>query len=146
MLQRQARLDKAEEIAAKVADQIEPSMRNATPDQLASWGRLLLRASGSAARNNRPEAARDYLEAASAAARVLGRETNNLAGRYGFGPGTVASWGPENAMVAGRPDEALRLLDAAGGLTPSTSTGGWRMRVVRQRRLGRWGGEAMHSA
>ena len=139
VLQRHARLDTAEETAARVADQVEPSMRTATPDQLASWGRLLLRASGSAARNNRPEVAADYLEAAGAAARVLGRETNDLAGRYGFGPGTVASRGPENMMVAGRPDEALKLLDVSRGLDPSTSTGAWRKQLVRAEALGQLG-------
>ena len=56
---RQGRFGEVEALCVASADAIEPRMSRATPGQLAAWGRLLVRAAAAAARNNRPEEARE---------------------------------------------------------------------------------------
>ena len=123
----QKRLTYAENICVDVADDIEPKLSVSDPEEIAAWGRILMRASSAAARNNRSQEAREYLEAAAAAANRLGREHEDLAGHRAFGPLSVALRFPENDLVAGKPAEALRsiadLPTSAGKVTP---TAWWR--------------------
>ncbi|MEO3794643.1 hypothetical protein ABGB14_30900 [Nonomuraea sp. B10E15] len=107
---RQGRFDEVEQLCARAADQIEPKMSQATPDELAAWGWILMRASAGAIRNNRPEEANEYLTLAKTAGARLGRE-HDLGGQKAFGPLTVALLEPENAMIEGRPDKALEVMD-----------------------------------
>ncbi|MFG3438303.1 helix-turn-helix domain-containing protein [Nonomuraea sp. NPDC047897] len=120
---RQGRFDEVEQLCANAADQIEPRMSQATPDELAAWGWMLMRASAGAIRNNRPEEANEYLGLAKTAGARLGRE-HDLGGQKAFGPLTVALQEPENAMIEGRPDKALEAMDAlphdVGRTNPST--------------------------
>lgn len=122
---RQARFTEVERLCAAVADELEPRMSTATPDTLGAWGRMLLRASSAAARNNRPDEAREYLSMATAAAARVGREDPDIPGHMSFGPLTVAVKGVEGELIAGKPDTALRLAEQlprdVGEITPS----GW---------------------
>ncbi|MFE6722088.1 hypothetical protein ACFVDU_31410 [Streptomyces albidoflavus] len=54
---RRERLDEALSLATRWADDMEPRLSRATAAELSTWGLLLLRASGAAARNNQPGAA-----------------------------------------------------------------------------------------
>jgi transcriptional regulator with XRE-family HTH domain len=107
---RQGRFGEVEQLCAAAADEIEPKMSQATPDQVAAWGWMLMRASAGAVRNNRSEEADEYLALAKTAGARLGRE-HDLAGQFAFGPVTVALLEPENAMIEGRPDRALEAMD-----------------------------------
>ncbi|GAA0934188.1 helix-turn-helix transcriptional regulator [Nonomuraea longicatena] len=108
---RQGRFDEVERLCSSVADQIEPRMSTATPDELSAWGWMLMRASAGAIRNNRSGEAAEYLSLAKAAGARLGHE-HALGGQNTFGPLTAALQEPENAMIEGRPDKALEAMDA----------------------------------
>jgi transcriptional regulator with XRE-family HTH domain len=120
LLLRQRRLGEAEGIAVATAEAMEPSFSKATKSHIATWGWLLLRASAAAVRNNRHEEAADLMRLASAAAAGLGPDViDDAAGSHGYGPNHWSSFGPttvamksvENAMIAGRPDQALVLVE-----------------------------------
>lgn len=111
---RQGRLVEVEDLCAQTADEIEPRVSRATPDELAAWGWMLLRASAAASRNNRPGEAAEYLSTARAAAAPLTGEHQTVDYKT-FGPTTVGLKGPENALIGGRPDEVL---DLSRGLAP----------------------------
>ncbi|MEO3751021.1 helix-turn-helix domain-containing protein [Streptomyces sp. B6B3] len=109
-LLRQGRLDEAERLSVATADRVEPRLSRATRADLGVWGRLLLRASSSAARNNRTSEARDMLRLARSAATALGRATATAPHSYGrFDSSSVALMGIENNMVVGRHDRVLAL-------------------------------------
>ncbi|MDA0564801.1 helix-turn-helix domain-containing protein [Streptomonospora sp. S1-112] len=112
VLLRQGRLDEAEDLASRTADEVEPRLPQASREELAAWGWLLLRASAAAARNNRPSEARELVAAARAAGTALGEEvTEHLRGWGTFGPLTVDLKAIENEMVADRPDRVLAMSD-----------------------------------
>ncbi|MFL1431150.1 MULTISPECIES: helix-turn-helix domain-containing protein [unclassified Nocardiopsis] len=120
VLLRQGRLDEAEELSTDTADQVEPRISKATGEELAAWGWLLLRASAAAARNNRPEEAREAITLARTAGTALGTEvTHRLRGWVSFGPTTVELKAIENEVIADRPDRVLTLSEP---LTPGKST------------------------
>ncbi|GAA0938390.1 helix-turn-helix domain-containing protein [Nonomuraea longicatena] len=105
---RQGRFAEVERLCADTADTLEPRISSASPDQLAAWGWMLLRASAAAARNNRPEEARDYHRVADAAAASLQGEHPTVDAKT-FGPLTVKMKTVENALVGGTPAKALEL-------------------------------------
>ncbi|HEX4817583.1 MAG TPA: helix-turn-helix transcriptional regulator [Nonomuraea sp.] len=105
---RQGRFAEVERLCADSAQALEPQMSKATPDQLAAWGWMLLRASAAAARNNRPGEARDYLGMAAAAAGPFRSEHRTVDGKT-FGPVTVALKAAENALVGGDAVKTLQL-------------------------------------
>ncbi|WP_308251283.1 helix-turn-helix transcriptional regulator [Streptomonospora nanhaiensis] len=110
VLLRQGRLDEAEELASRTADEVEPRLSQASREELAAWGWLLLRASAAAARNNRPDSAGELVAAARAAGSALGEEvTEHLRGWGTFGPLTVDLKAIENEAVADRPDRVLAM-------------------------------------
>ncbi|GAA3731458.1 helix-turn-helix domain-containing protein [Salinactinospora qingdaonensis] len=122
VLLRQGRLDEAEHLAGDTADEVEPRISRASREELAAWGWLLLRASASAARNNRPDQARELVRLAGTAGSALGTEVvDHLRGWGTFGPLTVTLKAIENEMVADRPDRVLamseRLPDGVGRAT-----------------------------
>jgi transcriptional regulator with XRE-family HTH domain len=122
---RQGRLGEVERLCVDSADEIEPKMSKATPDELSGWGYLLLRAAAAASRNNRASEAREYARAAAAAGTRLGRQHEDLAGHVAFGPVTPALIGPEIELLDGRPDLALELardIPRDGGVG---NTSGW---------------------
>ncbi|TDC09740.1 XRE family transcriptional regulator [Nonomuraea longispora] len=105
---RQGRFDEVERLCAETAQELEPQLSKATPDELAAWGWMLLRASAAAARNNRPQEAREYIGMATAAAGPLQREHRTVDSKT-FGPVTVALKAVENAVVGGDAAKALEL-------------------------------------
>jgi transcriptional regulator with XRE-family HTH domain len=107
---RQGRFDDAEKVAVDMATEIEPSIMSATPEHLAVWGRLLTGASAAAARNNRPETAKDLLSyARSSAARVADGKMDYAKYWAAFGPSQVDAIEVENAMTQGDAPRALTL-------------------------------------
>jgi transcriptional regulator with XRE-family HTH domain len=81
VLLRQGRLAECAGTAADYAGRCEPAM-TADPEDLAVWGRLMLKAAGAAARDNRPDDARDALRLARMAA----------AGWAGKSPRAIRGW------------------------------------------------------
>ncbi|WP_411084316.1 helix-turn-helix domain-containing protein [Streptomyces sp. cmx-18-6] len=119
LLMRQGRLDEALQTASHWADELEPRISRATPDELGAWGLLLLNVSAAAIRNNQPGVATDALKFASSAATALGREVRPTHEQMRtFGPISVRMKTVEDALVRDEPDRALRL---AGPLTKSRS-------------------------
>lgn len=120
---RQGRMDEAEQIAVETADAIEPRISRASRDELGVWGRLLVKASAAAARNNRPREARELLKLARTAGAVLGDGPGGgqayKSGR--FNSGSVAFQAIENYTVAGRPDRVLALSERISVEGASTS-------------------------
>lgn len=118
---RQGRFSQVERLCSDAAEEVEPRVSKASAEELSDWGKMLLWASTTAARNNRPEEAKTYLATAAAAAAPLDHEHRTLEGTT-FGKTVVALTGAENALVAGRPDRALRLSRdvSKDGLTPMT--------------------------
>jgi transcriptional regulator with XRE-family HTH domain len=106
VLLRQGRLAECADTAADYAGRCEPAM-TAGPEDLAVWGRLMLKAAGAAARDNRPEDARDALRLARMAAAGVGREIAPCNPWLVFGPVTVAMMVAEIAAIQGRPDAVL---------------------------------------
>lgn len=122
---RQGRLTEVERLCVTTADEVEPKMSKATPDELSGWGYLLLRAASAASRNNRADEARDYVGAASAAGARLGRQYEDLAGHVAFGPLTPALLGPEIELLDGHPDRALELARDVPRDVGAGNTSGW---------------------
>ncbi|MBB4931871.1 transcriptional regulator with XRE-family HTH domain [Lipingzhangella halophila] len=115
-LLRQARFDEVEALCVNSADEIEPRMSKATPDQLSAWGYLLMRASAAAARNNNVTQARDLQSVAESAA-VRIQDEHEAAGHMRFGPVTAAMNGMQNELIGGHPDRALERADSLPGQT-----------------------------
>ncbi|MFF2959768.1 helix-turn-helix domain-containing protein [Streptomyces sp. NPDC057963] len=124
LLLRQGKLNEARELATQWADDTEPRLSRATPDELSAWGWLLLRLSAAAVRDNRTEEAEDALRFAHSAAVALGREfapSDDFL--RAFGPVTVTLKRTENAMVLDRPDVVLKLAAKipTGGFRPTSN-------------------------
>ncbi|MFC5182013.1 helix-turn-helix domain-containing protein [Actinomadura harenae] len=97
-------------LAVGEADEIEPRLSRATPEELAAWGGLMLRVSTAASRNNEPGEAEDALRLAQAAAVALRSEWAPPSDPLRtFGPVAVATRRVENYMVEDRPDKVLVL-------------------------------------
>ncbi|ONK11019.1 helix-turn-helix domain-containing protein [Streptomyces sp. MP131-18] len=110
LLIRQGRLDEAEQVSVVTADDAEPRISRASRAALGAWGKLLVHASSAAARNNRPNEAREMLRLARTAGVALGGATAVDNGSWGrFDWRTVAYQAIENQMVAQRPTRALAL-------------------------------------
>lgn len=122
---RQGRLGEVEQLCVKTADEIEPRMSTATPDELSGWDYLLLRAAGAASRNNRITEARELIAVASTAGARLQRQHEDLAGHVAFGPLTPALLGPEVELLADSPDKALELARNVPRDVGRGNTSGW---------------------
>ena len=110
IMQRQARFREIEELCVALANSLQPNRSEATLDELSACGRTLLRAAAAAARNNRPKEAQEYLSAATRMAAGVDRDQMAV-GRLSFGPLSVGIFGPELALMAGKPDVALDLAE-----------------------------------
>lgn len=108
VLLRQGRWTQARAVAERKADELEPSIRRATPQHLAVYGNLLTAAATPAARQNNRDDAQDLLTVAESAATRSGPVR-----AYGtaFGLADVRTQRVNVAMAgrANEPDEALRL-------------------------------------
>lgn len=121
---RTGRLEEARALAARWADDTEPRMSRATPDELSAWGWMMLRVSAAAVRDNRPAESADALRMAQTAAVALGREHAPRSDFLRtFGPTTVALKKGEAASVTDRPDVVLRIAETipSGGLRPTSN-------------------------
>src|ERR1022692_593711 len=115
---RSGRLAQTRELAARWADDAEPRISKATPEELAVWGRFLLRVSQAAVRDNRPGEARDALRLARVAAVATGRDFVLPYNPWGvFGPMTVSVIQAENAMIQDHPDITLTIAGQLEGRT-----------------------------
>ncbi|MEJ8651530.1 helix-turn-helix transcriptional regulator [Streptomyces sp. MS1.AVA.3] len=74
LLVRQGKLRAARELATQWADDVEPRMSRATPEELAAWGWLLLQASAANLRDNRKGEAADTMRLARSVAVMTGGE------------------------------------------------------------------------
>ncbi len=108
---RSGQLDGSHRMASQWADRLEPSrFSQATADELAAWGWMLIRVATTAGRDNQPGGAADALRLAAAAATAIGREVYADGDhRRPFGPAVVTAKAAELAAVAGRPDRVLAL-------------------------------------
>ncbi|GAA1171574.1 hypothetical protein GCM10009654_30960 [Streptomyces hebeiensis] len=110
LLMRQGRLDEAEQVSVTTADAVEPRISRATKQTLGAWGKLLIHGSAAAARNNRPQEAREILRLGRTAGAALGGGQAVAVSSWGrFDWRTVAFQGIENQLVAEKPDRVLRL-------------------------------------
>jgi transcriptional regulator with XRE-family HTH domain len=107
---RAGRLGETRELAARWADDAEPRISRAAPDELAAWGRLLIRVSTAAVRDNRPGEAAGALKLARVAAVACGNDFRLPSSPWDtFGPSTVAVIAAENAVIQERPEAALSI-------------------------------------
>ncbi|SRR6266487_2926313 len=107
---RQGRLTETRELAFRWAELAEPKMSVASRDQMAAWGRLLMRASAAAVRDNRPDEARDALRLVQMAAACAGRDyVLSYSPWHVFGPVTASVTAAENAAKSGQPDVTLAI-------------------------------------
>lgn len=126
LLMRQGRLDEAERLALATAEDVEPRISRASKGELGVWGRLLVRASSAAARNNRPQEARDMLRLARTAGAALGGGV--AANPYGWGRfdwSTVALQAVENQVVAEQPRRVLGLSARLPGSDAKATANTW---------------------
>jgi transcriptional regulator with XRE-family HTH domain len=108
-LVRQGRLADCQALALRWADQAEPKM-TAKREQLAAWGRLLIRASSAAVRDNQPVEAGEMLRLAGmAAAGTRGDFWLPYAPQHVFGPVAVSVMAAEHAMIQDRPGVTLAI-------------------------------------
>ena len=120
LLVRQGRLDEAEKIAARSMDAVEPKITGAEPDHYAVWGGLAMEAAAAAARNNRPDEAKEYRKAARIAATAVGTAHRNISRHWSvFGPVTVAMKALEDSMVIGDARAVVRKAGEQEELAPT---------------------------
>lgn len=123
LLTRQGRLEDARELAVRWADDTEPRMSRATPEDLAAWGWLLLQASAASLRDNREGEARDTMRLARSAAVMTGRELpRGDSSLTTWGPVTVAYKRAERGIVLDRPNEVLDVAGQLQATSADTST------------------------
>lgn len=120
---RQGRLAEARELATRWADDLEPRVSRATPEDLAAWGWVLLQLSAAALRDNRDGEAVDAMRLARSAAVLTGRELPRGTLRLAtWGPVTVAYKTAERGIVTGRPDVVLQTAERLHRTGPADST------------------------
>jgi transcriptional regulator with XRE-family HTH domain len=106
---RQGRLADCQALALRWAGECEPKM-TAPREELAAWGRLLIRASAAAVRDNQPGEAAEMLRLARMAAAGTGGDfLLPYNPWHQFGPTAPLVASAENAMITGRPGEVLAI-------------------------------------
>ncbi|GEB51882.1 MULTISPECIES: helix-turn-helix domain-containing protein [Streptomyces] len=121
LLLRQDRFDECETLAARLADEIEPTMSDPQGTALA-WGEAQLRVAAAAVRNNRPEVAREARRRAATAASAVGAEQSRFGTHWGtFGPVTVEAKAIEDLALDGNARGVLRRADE-GAVSPKALT------------------------
>ncbi|MET4926376.1 helix-turn-helix transcriptional regulator [Streptomyces sp. PSRA5] len=127
---RQGRLADAERVALAHAEKIEPGFRS-SPQDLALWGILLLRAATAAVRQEKHDAVTDLLRMAKGAAESMGED--RLVYATPFGPTNAGIAGVNFLVEMERSDEAIvaaRTIPNLGSLPPT-----WRARFQVDRAL-----------
>lgn len=126
LLTRQGRFGEAERVTLATADDVEPRISRATKGELGVWGRLLMRASAAAARNNRPREAREMLRLARTAGSALGGAVASHPYGWGkFGAPVVGLQAVENLIVAEQPRRALGLSERISGTGAAATANTW---------------------
>jgi transcriptional regulator with XRE-family HTH domain len=106
---RQGKLTQTRELAFRWADDNEPRI-SAGRNELAAWGRLLIRASTAAVRDNRPAEAHQALRLARMAAAGTGQDfVLPYAPWHVFGPMTVSVVAAENSTIQDKPQTTLAI-------------------------------------
>ncbi|MFF2374760.1 helix-turn-helix domain-containing protein [Streptomyces xiamenensis] len=123
---REGRLDEAERLAAATADEIEPKISRASRDALAVWGRLWLKASAAAARNNRPTEAREMLRLARTAGAAVGPGGGSRYKSGRFTGSSVVFQVAENYAVTDQPRRVLGMANRVQAAAAATSNTGHR--------------------
>ncbi|WP_030798994.1 helix-turn-helix domain-containing protein [Streptomyces sp. NRRL S-337] len=127
LLVRQGKLAASRQLATRWADDLEPRLSRATPEELAAWGWLLLQASAANLRDNRPGEAADTMRLAKSVAVLTGRELPRGRDRLTtWGPATVSYKAAERYIVLDQPDKVLSM---AGHGSQKASTEYWRHRL-----------------
>ncbi len=131
VLVRQGDYAEAERIAVHAAQRLDPGMlARPDADQVGVFGYLLFNAASAAARGGSPDRADDLLRVASSAA-VDGTDRTGEAGV--FGPRVAAMQAVDQAVRAGRPDQALSLagaVPAPAGSVPAFWEAGHRLHLA----------------
>lgn len=121
LLMRQGRLDEAEQVSVTTAEAVEPRISRASRRSLGAWGKLLVHASAAAARNNRPQEAREMLRLGRTAGAALTGGTVVAESSWGrFDWRTVALQGIENQLVAEQPGRVLGLSERVATVGDTT--------------------------
>lgn len=106
ILLHQGRLAESEQHAARIAEQIEPSITKAAPPHLVVWGGLMLSAMASAAADpRRGDMAGEYISASRAAGARLGADRHDY--WISFGPSQVAMQATHAHAVLREPARAI---------------------------------------
>jgi transcriptional regulator with XRE-family HTH domain len=136
-LLRAGALTEARQLAEQWAADAEPArITRATPAELAAWGRLCLRVSSVAARDNRPHDAAEALRHAQIAAAGLSRDSRLAATPWQvFGLSTVATIEAENAVIQGYPEQTLQVTGTLTARQFPVSRHYWRSQLDKARAL-----------
>ena len=136
-LLRAGALTEARQLAEHWAAAAEPArITHATPGELAVWGRLCLRVSSVAVRDNRQEEAAEALRHAQIAAAGLHRDSRLTATPWQvFGPATVAAIEAENAVIQGYPEQTLNVTHTLTAQQFPVSRHYWRSQLDKARAL-----------
>jgi len=124
---RTGRLADSERTAITTADNIEPTIRRTTPEQLAVYGGLILSAATAAARYENYHTARELLNVAQAAALRTGEDSTDRWTTV-FGPTSVAMQTVQVEAAAGQWPRVLDLAQRVpmSGKTPTS----WKVRFL----------------
>ncbi|MFE0378326.1 helix-turn-helix domain-containing protein [Streptomyces inhibens] len=145
LLVRQGKLRAARELATRWADDVEPRMSRATPEELAAWGWLLLQASAANLRDNRRGEAEDTMRLARSVAVMTGQELPRGRTRLTtWGPATVGYKAAERHIVLDQPDKVLAVAKK-GSQAASTEYHRHRLDVAKAHVLMRQHGEAVET-
>jgi hypothetical protein len=128
---RQGRLEDAEQVAIRAAEQIEPRMLDRDPAKAGVFGNLLFNAAAAASRAGRTARANDLLAEAESAAVRSGQDDASEAAI--FGPRVAALQRVEHAVTTGDPETALRLAERVPGpqgLVPASWEAGHRLMLA----------------
>ncbi|MGY0062191.1 helix-turn-helix domain-containing protein [Streptomyces sp. LZ34] len=144
LLVRQGKLAASRELATRWADDVEPRVSRATPEELAAWGWLLMQASAANLRDNRRGEADDTMRLARSVAVLMGRELPRGTERLTtWGPTTVRYKAAERHIVLDQPDQVLRAATRPGGLAVSTEYHRHRLDVAKAHVMMRQYGESI---
>lgn len=105
VLLNQARHDEAEQLAARIAERIEPKLSTASHAHLTVWGGMVLWALAAAAAADKADRAADYLSLAAAGAARLPHDRHDY--EVNFGPTQVAMQATHANAMLHQPDKAL---------------------------------------
>ncbi|MBL1101570.1 helix-turn-helix domain-containing protein [Streptomyces coffeae] len=144
LLVRQGNLAASRELATRWADDVEPRVSRATPEELAAWGWLLTQASAANLRDNRKGEAADTMRLAQSVAVMLGRELPRGSERLTtWGPTTVRYKAAERHIVLDEPDKVLCMARGRGSQVASTEYHRHHLDVARAHTMLRQYGEAI---